>query len=337
MIKIKCNQKLLVIHLDEPYNQHKGGSSLMKFGENLQNLRKEKRISQETLAEKMDVSRQSVSKWERGESYPTMNNILTLCEIFHCKLNDLVHEEITDFHSLDEEIQMNVVKFKKEKQDKMKGLSKAIYVLARIGKIMITIAFPFIILCMILLPYLVNSVEVVNNEIQFKGSKDAIVVEEETLEGQQKVTVKYKGILIADATEQETILKMKEVLTKYSNFEIIGYLEAGFLFLAINLFLYCWILKHLEKLFMNINNGDTPFTLENVKHMKHMAFLMIATIVLPNLAGAAFELILQSDLGVGFELFDVVQILFLFSMAYIFEYGYEIQLDSKGKMYGEEE
>ena len=87
----------------------------MNFGENLQNLRKKKRMSQEQLAERVDVSRQSISKWERGESYPTMNNIMTLCDIFHCKLNDLVHEEITDFESLDEEIIMNAVKFKKRK------------------------------------------------------------------------------------------------------------------------------------------------------------------------------------------------------------------------------
>ena len=40
----------------------------MKFGENLQNLRKEKKMSQETLAEKVDVSRQSISKWERADS-----------------------------------------------------------------------------------------------------------------------------------------------------------------------------------------------------------------------------------------------------------------------------
>lgn len=45
----------------------------MKFGDNLQNLRKQKRMSQEQLAEKVNVSRQSISKWERGESYPTMN------------------------------------------------------------------------------------------------------------------------------------------------------------------------------------------------------------------------------------------------------------------------
>lgn len=314
----------------------KGGSNLMKFGENLQNLRKEKKMSQETLAEKMNVSRQSISKWERGESYPTMNNILMLCEIFHCKLNDLVHEEITDFHSLDEEIQMNVVKFKKEKQAEMKGLSKALYILARIGKILVTISFPIIIASMLLIPYLINSIEVLDNTIMFKGSEDAIVVEEEMVGEQKKVTVKFNGMVIADETNQENIVKMKDVLESHSNFAIIGYLEVGFLFLLVNVFFYRIILGHLEALFVNINNGDTPFTLENVKHIKRMAFFMIATIVLPNFAGAIFEIILQSDLDIGFEVFDVVQILFLFSMAYIFEYGYEIQLDSKGKMYGEE-
>ena len=53
----------------------------MKFGENLKKIRKEKNMSQEQLAEKVNVSRQSVSKWETGESYPEMNNILELCKI----------------------------------------------------------------------------------------------------------------------------------------------------------------------------------------------------------------------------------------------------------------
>ncbi len=40
----------------------------MKFSEKLQNLRKEKKLSQEQLAEMLDVSRQSVSKWKSGVS-----------------------------------------------------------------------------------------------------------------------------------------------------------------------------------------------------------------------------------------------------------------------------
>ena len=55
----------------------------MKFGENLYNLRKKQKISQEKLAEKIGVSRQSVSKWENGTAYPEMNRIFELCKIFH--------------------------------------------------------------------------------------------------------------------------------------------------------------------------------------------------------------------------------------------------------------
>lgn len=94
-------------------------------------------------------------------------------------------------------------------------------------------------------------------------------------------------------------------------------------------------LSRLEKLFININEGDTPFTLENVKYIKEMAKLIIIALILPNAGGITFEKILVTDLGVDFELFDIVQILFLFGTSYIFEYGYELQQDTKAKMYGE--
>lgn len=42
----------------------------MKFGENLKYLRKTRKLSQEELAELVNVSRQSVSKWETGLSFP---------------------------------------------------------------------------------------------------------------------------------------------------------------------------------------------------------------------------------------------------------------------------
>ena len=160
---------------------------------------------------------------------------------------------------------------------------------------------------------------------------------EENTDNNISVKVKFNDSIISDESNENTIIKLKEVFENNSKAVIIGYVETGFLFLIINLILYRTILKHLEYLFININNGDTPFTLDNVNHIKKMAYLMIATIILPIIPGGIFELIMKSDLDVGFELFDVVEILFLFSMAYIFEYGYELQLDSKGKMYGEVE
>ena len=170
----------------------------------------------------------------------------------------------------------------------------------------------------------------------FNGNEKYLIVVEENVDGNSLVRLRVGNAVIADESNLETIIKIKEVLTNNSKIQIIGYLETGFIFLLINIILYIIILMYLEKLFININNGDTPFTLENVNYIKKMAFLMIATIILPSMSGALFELILKTDLDVGFELFDVIQILFLFSMAYIFEYGYEIQLDSKGKIYGDE-
>ncbi len=66
----------------------------MKFSEKLTKLRKENGLSQEDLADKLDVSRQSVSKWELGTTYPEMDKLLTMCKIFNVTLDDLTNDEV---------------------------------------------------------------------------------------------------------------------------------------------------------------------------------------------------------------------------------------------------
>ena len=58
------------------------GGEFMNLSENLQNLRKAKGMSQEELAEKLDVSRQAVSKWETGETSPETEKIIMICDLF---------------------------------------------------------------------------------------------------------------------------------------------------------------------------------------------------------------------------------------------------------------
>ncbi len=309
----------------------------MKFGENLYNLRKAAKMSQEKLAEKMDVTRQSVSKWENGESYPEMEKIMKLCDVFHCKINDLVHENMVDIDSLDEDIKMSVVKFKEEKQKKIKGISKAIYIIARIGKISLMISIPIIVFLLIYTPIFISNIELKDNTIVLKNSRidDRITITEEKANDGIVLQLKANGALIANETDQDIILLMKNVLENNSKGQIIAFLELGFASLIICLVLYMMVLNRLEKLFININKGDTPFTLENVKYIKQMAKIMIVALILPTCGGMLFEKILESGLDVGFELSDIVQILFLFGISYIFEYGYELQQDTKAKMYGE--
>lgn len=68
----------------------------MKFNEKLQKLRKENKMSQEQLADLLDVSRQAVSKWESGTTYPEMDKLLMLCKIFKCTLDELTNDDISD-------------------------------------------------------------------------------------------------------------------------------------------------------------------------------------------------------------------------------------------------
>lgn len=65
------------------------------FRENLVQLRKMNHMSQEELAEKVNVSRQTLSKWENGESLPDIEKSKLLAEIFGVTLDDLVNYEST--------------------------------------------------------------------------------------------------------------------------------------------------------------------------------------------------------------------------------------------------
>jgi len=62
----------------------------MTLSENLPYLRTRQNLTQEQLAEMLNVSRQSVSKWESGASYPEMETILKLCDIFHIDMDTLL-------------------------------------------------------------------------------------------------------------------------------------------------------------------------------------------------------------------------------------------------------
>lgn len=67
----------------------------MSFGQNLQFLRKMRnKMTQEELAEKMGVSRQTVSKWELDVAYPEMSKVIELCTLFSCSMDQLIREDM---------------------------------------------------------------------------------------------------------------------------------------------------------------------------------------------------------------------------------------------------
>ena len=64
----------------------------MKFCDKLQKIRKEHNITQEVLADKLNVSRQAVSKWESGQAYPDTEKLIQISKIFDVSLDELIGE-----------------------------------------------------------------------------------------------------------------------------------------------------------------------------------------------------------------------------------------------------
>ncbi len=129
----------------------------MKFGENLQKLRKEQGISQEQLAEKLGVTRQSVSKWESGSSYPEMDKIVALCNLFHCDMDVLINKDVTEerqrkdassviksaFQSICDYVKKTIFVFEHKT---MKELIKMVAQILIIICVILCFAIPFVIL-----------------------------------------------------------------------------------------------------------------------------------------------------------------------------------------------
>ena len=68
----------------------------MEIGKKIMDLRKKNGLSQEELAEKVGVARQTISKWELGETSPDLKQAKELSKIFNASLDELVNNDIKD-------------------------------------------------------------------------------------------------------------------------------------------------------------------------------------------------------------------------------------------------
>ena len=84
----------------------------MELGQRIKDYRNLNKMSQEELAERVYVSRQTISSWENDKSYPDIHSLLMLSEIFNVSLDDLVKGDI---EIMKEKINENVIsRFKKD-------------------------------------------------------------------------------------------------------------------------------------------------------------------------------------------------------------------------------
>ena len=72
----------------------------MSFGKKLSKLRKDDHYTQEQLAALLDVSRQSISKWESGLAYPETDKLIKIGKLFDCSMDYLLNEDMTEKQEL---------------------------------------------------------------------------------------------------------------------------------------------------------------------------------------------------------------------------------------------
>ena len=86
----------------------------MNFGKKILDARKKANLSQEEIAEKLNITRQTVSKWESNETVPNINQVKLLAKIYKISL-----EELLNYNKIDEEIESIIKKANTKTQDKI--------------------------------------------------------------------------------------------------------------------------------------------------------------------------------------------------------------------------
>ena len=82
----------------------------MELNQNIYSLRKEKGLSQEKLAEKINVSRQTISNWELGETAPNPEQLMLLSKVFQKSIDELVGNEMMESHPAETKEKKKTVK-----------------------------------------------------------------------------------------------------------------------------------------------------------------------------------------------------------------------------------
>lgn len=94
----------------------------IKIGKFIKQKRKEKKITQSELAEKLNVTDRAISKWENGVCMPDSGIITKLCKILNITINDLFSGEVVDMKNDEKSLENNLIEMTRLKQESDKQL-----------------------------------------------------------------------------------------------------------------------------------------------------------------------------------------------------------------------
>ena len=107
----------------------------IKIGKFIAECRKNKKLTQAQLAEKLNITDRAISKWETGNGMPDSSIMLELCKELGISVNELLSGEKVKMEDYDKKAEENLVELKKQKEEADKRMLKLEYVIGYISSI----------------------------------------------------------------------------------------------------------------------------------------------------------------------------------------------------------
>ena len=205
-------------------------------------------------------------------------------------------------------------------QRKMRGVSKALSIISKIAKVFIIIGGVCVLLALIVIPLIFKNITFEGDQIKI-GNESVLTLKME----EDKMVLKIgDNVVAADATldDYKEIVKLFNSESKTS---IISYIEGSLFIAVVALVLLYLVFNYIDKIFNKIHKEKTPFILDNVMYIRKCAYLYIAFVVAPLVLSGIFEMITGNNMSFNLNLLEVIFVLVLFTISYVFEYGYELE------------
>lgn len=180
----------------------------MSFSEKLIRLRKQHGFSQEELGYKLNVTRQTVSKWELGQTVPEMNKLISLSQIYGISLDELTNE---DKLNVDNTTKKDDIKIENENKTKTKDKD--------LRKILIPLIIALVVIALILGIYKISNFRTVN-----KAAGEILTTSKEIDKESSSIFMSFmnfiKEIVNGQIEEQKEEDKQNEIKQYNSKFDI---------------------------------------------------------------------------------------------------------------------
>lgn len=112
----------------------------VKIGKFIAERRKQAKLTQMQLAEKLNITDRAVSKWETGKAMPDTSIMLPLCRILNISVNDLLSGEVVTMENYNKELENHLLEMAKQKEEADKRLLKLEVVLGIVAVLPLIVA-----------------------------------------------------------------------------------------------------------------------------------------------------------------------------------------------------